>query len=100
MAAGTHTRTLLSAKGRGHDGLTSWERIEGRKFNQLLFGFGGIVLHKLPSEGLRANPDGNMGTKLLEGIFLGFSGSSNSYAICTDAGPAYARSIYRRPLEN
>ena len=82
------------------DGLTPWERIKGRKFNQLLLGFGETVLYKLPSKGPRANPDGNMGTKWLEGIFLGFSRSSNSYTICTDDGVTHARSIYRRPLEN
>ena len=68
-----HTCILLNAKSRGSDGLTSWERIKGRKFNQLLLGFGETVLYKLPSKGPRANPDGNMGTRWLEGVFLGFT---------------------------
>ena len=31
-----HTCTLLSAKSSGSDGLTCWERIKDRSFNQLL----------------------------------------------------------------
>ena len=65
-----HTCLILKAKSRGSDGLTCWERIKGRMFNQLLLGFGEVVLHKLPSKGPKANPDGNMGTRWLEGIFL------------------------------
>ena len=66
----------------------------------LLLGFAETVLHKLASKGPRANPDGNMGTKWLEGTFLGFGRSSNSYMIGTDDGVVAARTIYRRPLEN
>ena len=55
------------------------------------------MLYKLPSKGPRANPDGNMGTKWLEGIFLGFSRSSNSHLVGTNEGVVTARSIYRRP---
>ena len=95
-----HTCTLLSAKTRGSDGLTSWERIKGRQFDQLLLGFGETVLYKLPSNGPRANPDGNMGTRWLEGIFLGFSRSSNSYIIGTNDGVVGARSIFRKPAAN
>ena len=95
-----HTCTLLNAKSRGSDGLTCWERVKGRMFNQLLLGFAETVLYKLPSKGPRANPDGNMGTKWLEGLFLGFSRSSNSYMIGTEDGVVAARSIYRRPAAN
>ena len=49
-----HTCTLLNAKSRGPDGLTAWERIKGRSFNQLLMGFAETVLYKLPSKGPRA----------------------------------------------
>ena len=69
-------------------------------FNQLLLGFAETVLYKLPSKGPRANPDGNMGAKWLEGLFLGFSRSSNSYMIGTEDGVVAARSIYRRPAAN
>ena len=58
-----HTCILLDAESGGHDGLASWERMKGRKSNQLLFGFGEIVLYKLPSKGPWADPDGNVGTK-------------------------------------
>ena len=40
-----HTCTLLNAKSRGSDGLTCWERIKGRQFNQLLLSFGETVLY-------------------------------------------------------
>ena len=50
-----HTCILLNAKARGPDGLTCWERIKGRQFNQLVLGFAETVLHKLPSKGPRAN---------------------------------------------
>ena len=69
-------------------------------FSQSLFGFAETVLYKLPSKVPRADPDGNMGTKWLEGIFLGFGRSSNSYIIGTQDGVVAARAIYRRPLEN
>ena len=69
-------------------------------FNQLLLGFVETVLYKLPKRGPRANPDGNMGTRWLEGTFLGSSMSSNSYVIGTDEGVAAAHAIYRRPSAN
>ena len=56
--------------------------------------------YNLPLKGQKANTDGNMGTRWLEGISLGFSRSSNSYVIGTDEGVVAARSIYRRPSEN
>ena len=95
-----HTCILLNAKARGPDGLTCWERIGGRKFNQLVLGFAEAVLYKLPSKGPRANPDGNMGTRWLVGVFLGFGRPANTYVIGTDDGIVNARTIYRRPLEN
>ena len=41
-----HTCSLPNAKARGPDGLTCWERIKGRKFNQLVLGFAETVLYK------------------------------------------------------
>ena len=69
-------------------------------FNQLLLGFAETVLYKLPSKGPRANPGWNMGTKWLEGIFLGLGRPSNSCMVGTDDGVVAARTVYRRPLEN
>ena len=80
--------------------MTPSERVKGRAFNQLLLGFAECVLYKLLTKGPRSNPDGNMGARWLEGIFLGFSRSSNSYLIATEGGITTARSLYRRPLEN
>ena len=95
-----HTCTLLNAKTRGPDGLTCWERVKGRAFNQLLVGFAETVLYKLPVKGPRANSEGNMGAKWLEGVFPGFGRPSNSYIIGTDDGVVSARTIHRRPAEN
>ena len=80
--------------------MACWERIDGCMFNQLLLGFAEAVLYKLPTEGPRANPDGNMRTRWLEGTFLGFGRSSNSYVIGTDDGVVAARTICRQPSEN
>ena len=85
-----HTCTLLNAKSRGTDGLICWERIQGRMFNQLLLGFTGAVLYKLPTKG----PDGKVGTRWLEGTFLGFGRSCNSYIIGTDDGVVAATAGY------
>ncbi len=95
-----HTCTLLNAKLRGNDGLTAWGRIRGRTFNQRLLGFAETVLYKLPAKGPHSAPDGNMGTRWLEGCFLGFHRSSNTYIIGTPQGTVTARALMRRPIEN
>ena len=95
-----HTCTILNARSRGEDGYTPWLRIKGRNFNQLILGFGEVVLYKLPTKGPLHNPDGNMGTRWLEGIFLGYHRSANLYLIATDDGLATARSLMRRPMMN
>ena len=41
-----------------------------------------------------------MGSRWLEGVFLGYSRSSNTYIVATVDGVANVRSIYRRPAEN
>ena len=38
-----------------------------------MLGFGECILYKLPPKGPHSTPDGNMGTKWLEGVFLGYS---------------------------
>ena len=95
-----HACTILNARARGSDGHTPWQRVKGRSFRQLLLGFGECVLYKLPSKGPHSNPDGNMGGRWLEGVFLGYSRSSNTYTVATIDGVANVRSIYRRPAEN
>ena len=59
----------------GSDCQTAWQRVKGRMFRKLLLCFGECILYKLPSKGQDSKPDGNMGVKWLEGIFLGFSRS-------------------------
>ena len=95
-----HACTVINARCRGPDGQTAWQRIKGRSFRQLLLGFGECVLYKLPSKGPQSAPDGNMGSRWLEGVFLGYNRSSNSYVIATEAGTVSARSLYRRPIAN
>ena len=62
--------------------------------------FGAGVLCKLPSKGPQSAPNGNMGSRWLEGIFLGYSESSNSYTKATEDGVVAARSLYQRPIAN
>ena len=95
-----HACTILNARARGSDGQTPWQRVKGRSFRQLLLGFGECILYKLPVKGPHSNPDGNMGGRYLEGVFLGYSRSSNTYVVATVDGVTNARSIYRRPAEN
>ena len=92
-----HTCMLLNARARGSDGQTPWQRIKGRAFRQLLLCFGERVLYKLPSKGPNSMPDGNMGSRWREGVFLGFNRSSNTYVVATSEGVANVRSLYRRP---
>ena len=92
-----HTCVLLNARSVGSDGQTAWQRVKGRMFRQLLLCFGECVLYKLPSKGKDSKPDGNMGTKWLEGMFLGFGRSANSYIMGTNDAVAIARSSGRRP---
>ena len=95
-----HVSMIINSRCRGSDGMTPWQRLKGRNFRQLILGFGESVLYKLPSKGPHSQPDGNMGTRWLEGTFLGYSRSSNTYVIATKDGVTTARSLYRRPMAN
>ena len=91
---------MLNAKSRGSDGMTPWGRVKGRAFNQMLLSFGECILYKLPVKGPMSQPDGNMGARLQDGVFVGFNRSANTYIVATEEGIVYARSIYRRPAAN
>ena len=95
-----HVSMIINSRCRGSDGMTPWQRLKGRNFRQMILGFGENILYKLPSKGPRSQPDGNMGTRWLEGTFLGYSKSSNTYIIATGDGVTTARSLYRRPMAN
>ena len=95
-----HVSMIINSRCRGSDGMTPWQRLKGRNFRQMILGFGENILYKLPSKGPRSQPDGNMGTRWLEGTFLGYSKSSNTYIIATEDGITTARSLYRRPMAN
>ena len=91
---------ILNTRHRQVDGLTSWARVKGRAFNQKLVGFAEVVLYKLPTKGPQSEPDGNMGAKWKEGIFVGYHRASNVYQILTQDGLTTARSLMRRPMAN
>ena len=95
-----HAALIVNVRVKGSDGLTAWARVRGRSFNQRLMAFGEKVLFKLPSKGPHADPDGNMGTKWSDGVFLGYHRSSNSYLVCSDKGVTTCRSVARRPIEH
>ena len=93
-----HTTMLLNVKCRGRDGLTPWQRVRGRPFNQPMLGFGEMVMHKLPPKDPKSNLDGNMGSRWSVGTFLGFHRQSRTYIIATADGISKPRSICRRPV--
>ena len=43
-----HTCLVLNVRSRGSDGITPWERVRGRPFNQAIVGFGELVIYKVP----------------------------------------------------
>ena len=94
-----HATTILNSTVRGPDGLTAWARCRGRAFGQKLLNFGETVLYKLPTKGPLSAPDGNMGTRWKEGVFLGHSRSANVYVIGTSEGIKTGRSLQRRPAD-
>ena len=65
-----------------------------------LIGFGETVMYKLPVKGPQHDPYGNVGDRLLQGIFLGYKKENSAYIIGTDGGTATSRATQRRPLEN
>ena len=95
-----HTALILNTAVRGEDGLTPWTRVRGRPFGQQMLGFCEGVLHKIPGKGPQHNPDGNMGTRWRESIFVGYSRTSNVYMTINEDGLHQARSIKRRPIDD
>ena len=78
-----HAFTILNTRTRGPDGKTPWERVKGRDFRQPILAFGECILYKLPVKGPRSDPDGNVGTRWIDGVFLGYSRASNAYIVST-----------------
>jgi len=72
--------------------------VKGRPFGQQVVGFGEAVLYKLPTKGPRSQPDGNMGAKQAEGMFVGYNRGSNTFTVITDDGKVEARSMTRMPV--
>ena len=94
-----HTCMLINVKTRGADGLTGWARARGRNSAQKLIGFGEKILYKLPMKGPHAAA--NMDAKWADGAFVGYSWTSNTYAIETrEGGITTARSLKRVPMAN
>ena len=92
-----HTSLLLNVRQKGPDGLTAWARCRGRAFNQRLLAFGECVLYKFPMKGPKSAPDGNMGAKWGDAVFLGYHRNSNSYIVHHATGVDTSRSLARRP---
>ncbi len=96
-----HTALLLNASVRGEDGLTSWARVRGRPFGQRLIGFGESVLWKLPTKGPQHDEAGNMASRMLPGVFLGYNRLSNVYRVAVSTGEMVeSRALQRRPMED
>ena len=96
-----HTCLILSVRSRGTDGITPWERVKGRPFGQQLVGFGEVALHRLPTNGPRSQPYGNIGAKQAEGVFVGYNGGSNTFTVISaDGTKVEARSTTRMPEPN
>ncbi len=94
-----HVCTLLNIMSVGPDGMTPWQRLRGRGFGQRLVGFGESVHYKQPAKGPQHDAKGNMGPRMMPGIFLGYNKVSNTYRVLNAEGQMIkARGILRRPL--
>ena len=93
-----HTGLVLNVRPMGSDGQTAWARVRGRAFNQRLLGFGEKIFFKYPGKGPGHDPDGNMGARWSEAVFLGYHRSSNTYIVGNADGVRMVRSIARRPM--
>ena len=90
-----HVTMIINTRVRGPDGRTAWERVRGRPFRQPLVGFAEYVMYKHPTKGPQSKPDGNMGTKWGEGIFLGYNRTEGTYTIADGSAIIFARAIAR-----
>ena len=72
---------ILAVTYVGPDGKTAWCRARGRNFKRSSLNFAELVIYKLPAKGPMHNPDDNMGSQWAEGVFLGYSRSSNTYIV-------------------
>ena len=88
---------LLAVRYVGSDGKTAWCRARGRNFGCSGLNFAELVLYKLPAKGPMHDPDGNMGARWAEAVFLGYSRSSNTFVVHTADGITTARTMRRRP---
>ena len=76
-----HACILLNVVFRGSDGITVWQRVRGRAFNQQLVGFGEGVLYRYPGKGPQHQLEGNTGALGAEGLFIGYNIYSNTFRI-------------------
>ena len=93
-----HVCMLLNVMVKGTDGLSAWARVRGRPFHQQLLNFGESVLFQFPKKGPHSMPDGNMGSKGSDGIFVGHRLLKNAYVIIGNDGKQVfeTRSLTRR----
>ena len=88
-----HTALLLSVRTRLPNGLTPWGMLRGRPFGQTIIGFGESALWKLPTKGPASQPDGTMGARWDDGVFVGYNRSSSTFIVLTAEGKKSVRSI-------
>ena len=96
-----HSALLHGVCVRGEDGSTPWARVRGRNFGQRLVGFGEKIYWKPPLRGPQHDVQGNMGPRLMEGVFLGYKRESNSYRVYSKDGEVVeSRAIQRKPMQD
>ena len=86
-----HVAWLLTARTRGEDGKTAYQRIRGRAFTRRLLEFGERCLYKLPMKGPRHDERGKLQERWRRGIFLGFARYTNEYILWDDGAVVKSR---------
>ena len=90
-----HAAWLLTARLRGEDGKTPYQRIRGRPCTKKLVEFGERVLYKLPGKGPRAEERATLDARWQHGLTLGFTRHTNQYFIWTGEQVAHGRAVMR-----
>ncbi len=94
-----HVSLLLNATHKGEDGLTGWARARGRDFGLNVYGICERVLWKQPPKGPQHDVHGNMGPRMLPGIFIGYHRDSNMYRVIDEEGNVMkTRALQSRPM--
>ena len=94
-----HAAMVASIMSKGNNGRTPWYMARGRSFGMRMVGFGEICKWKLPTKGPQRASRGNMRPWWENGIFLGYSLSSNEYLYANTEGVVCkSRAVQRLPM--